>query len=391
MTPETCRICLAKEPRRSLESHASTKQLASTPRRSPLPYQRAVTAARARARAHTLGSAPGAARRAPGCCSRAGARAPAPRTAGCSARPRGRRRRPPGTRPPPAARACAPPGLRARRHFISSQPGSGCTASPCARRRALSVCHSTSQAYRRFNRAPPLLSTQSASARRHRRGARPEKRDYRTEECGSDVEASQRCLAAEPVLEMSHALGCHTQGLQSQSVSAPGAAVRLACNTAAGAWPRRPRVLTRHRASTVALRASTVAPRRGARAVRRTGRERPHEPQRAAGALPAGSVLEPLAQLVRIPHLRVEVAQAARHCQLPVQKSLAAHVAACAPSAGASAACINAPSFVPSPVNAAQHTTAATLHMQPGPFSTIHHACGTTQVTCAAAQHATRG
>jgi hypothetical protein len=193
MTPETCRICLAKEPRRSLESHASTKQLASTPRRSPLPYQRAVTAARARARAHTLGSAPGAARRAPGCCSRAGVRAPAPRTAGCSARPRGRRRRPPGTRPPPAARACAPPGLRARRHFISSQPGSGCTASPCARRRALSVCHSTSQAYRRFNRAPPLLSTQSASARRHRRGARPEKRDYRTEECGSDVEASQRC------------------------------------------------------------------------------------------------------------------------------------------------------------------------------------------------------
>lgn len=198
-------------------------------------------------------------------------------------------------------------------------------------------------------------------------------------------------LAAEPVLEMSHALGCHTQGLQSQSVSAPGAAVRLACNTAAGAWPRRPRALTRHRASTVALRASTVAPRRGARAVRRTGRERPHEPQRAAGALPAGSVLEPLAQLVRIPHLRVEVAQAARHCQLPVQKALAAHVAACAPSAGASAACINAPSFVPSPVNAAQHTTAATLHMQPGPFSTIHHACGTTQVTCAAAQHATRG
>ncbi len=121
MTPETCRICLAKEPRRSLESHASTKQLASTPRRSPLPYQRAVTAARARARAHTLGSAPGAARRAPGCCSRAGVRAPAPRTAGCSARPRGRRRRPPGTRPPPAARACAPPGLRARRHKFSAR------------------------------------------------------------------------------------------------------------------------------------------------------------------------------------------------------------------------------------------------------------------------------
>ena len=59
--------------------------------------------------------APGAARRAAGCCARAGASAPAPRTAGCSARPTGRRRRPPGTRPPPAARACAPPGLpRAR-------------------------------------------------------------------------------------------------------------------------------------------------------------------------------------------------------------------------------------------------------------------------------------